>query len=170
MKLLFIPFFLTLSFSGIIAQNNPTNSDTSVLIHEKVEIEALVIGGETAWRKYLETYLNVMTPYENGAPIGKYTVIVQFIVDKNGRVSEAMALTNFGYGMEDEAVRLIIKGPSWTPAIQGGKQVKAYRKQAVTFVVLGDEIEISSENPYILYRGIDNIITIKADSVNEKNL
>ncbi len=170
MKLLLSVIFLISSFSDIIAQNNPAKADTSVHIHEKVEIEATVIGGEMAWRRYLETYMNVMVPYNNGAPIGKYTIVVQFIIEKGGNVSDVKALTNFGYGMEEEAVRLIKDGPTWTQAMQGGKNVKAYHKQPITFVVLGDGMEINSENPYVLYTGFDNTVTIEVDNVNDKNL
>ena len=83
--------------------------------------------------------LNANAPVDNGAPAGKYTVYVQFIVDREGNISEVKALTNNGYGMEDEAVRVIKRGPKWTPAVQNGRQVKAYRKQPITFVVTGDE-------------------------------
>ncbi len=37
--------------------------------------------------------------------------------------------------MEDEAIRVIKRGPKWTPAIQNGRNVNAYRKQPITFVV-----------------------------------
>ncbi|MEQ1678624.1 MAG: energy transducer TonB, partial [Chitinophagaceae bacterium] len=48
------------------------------------------------------------------------------------------SLTNHGYGMEEEAMRVIKKGPKWTPAVQNGRQVKAYRKQPITFQVQGE--------------------------------
>jgi len=101
----------------------------------KVEVEASFKGGEGAWRKYLERNLNASAPVDNGANPGSYTVVVQFIVDKDGNISDVKALTNHGYGMEDEAVRVIKRGPKWEPAIQNGRQVKAYRKQPITFVV-----------------------------------
>jgi hypothetical protein len=40
--------------------------------------------------------------------------------------------------MEEEAMRMISKGPHWIPAIQNGHQVTAYRKQPITFVVVED--------------------------------
>ena len=104
-------------------------------VFEKVEIEAAFPGGESAWRKYLERNLNANTPVDNGAPEGSYTVWVQFIVDKEGNISDVKPLTSHGFGMEDEAVKIIKKGPKWTPAQQNGRQVKAYRKQPITFVV-----------------------------------
>jgi protein TonB len=104
-------------------------------IFEKVEIEASFKGGESAWRKYLERNLNPSAPVDNGAPEGLYTVYVQFVVSKDGSISDVRALTKHGYGMEEEAVRVIKKGPAWTPAIQNGRSVNAYRKQPITFQV-----------------------------------
>jgi protein TonB len=107
-------------------------------IFEKVEIEASFKGGESAWRKYLERNLNGNTPVDNGAPEGTYTVYVQFVVSKDGSISDVRPLTNHGYGMEAEAVRVIKKGPAWTPAVQNGRSVNAYRKQPITFQVTSE--------------------------------
>ncbi|MFM7671607.1 MAG: energy transducer TonB [Bacteroidota bacterium] len=104
-------------------------------IFEKVEIEASFPGGEAKWRQYLERNLSTFNPADEGAPAGTYTTYVQFVVDKEGNISDVRALTNHGYGMEDAAVKVIKKGPKWSPAIQNQRQVKAYRKQPITFRV-----------------------------------
>jgi periplasmic protein TonB len=104
-------------------------------IFEKVEIEASFKGGEAAWRRFLEKNLNPSTPVDNNAPEGTYTVWVQFVVDREGAISDVVAQTKHGYGMEEEAVKVIKKGPKWEPAVQNGRKVKAYRKQPITFVV-----------------------------------
>lgn len=101
-------------------------------VFTKVEIEASYAGD---WARFLQRTLNAETPVNNGAPPGQYTVIVQFIVDKGGNISDVKALTNHGYGMEEEAVRSIKKAQKWNPAVQNGRQVNAYRKQPITFVV-----------------------------------
>jgi len=107
-------------------------------IFDKVEIEASFPGGDSKWRQYLERNANGQVATDNGAPEGTYTTVVQFVVDKEGNISDVRALTNHGYGMEDEAMRVIKKGPKWSPAIQNGRQVKAYRKQPITFQVLSE--------------------------------
>jgi protein TonB len=104
-------------------------------IFEKVEVEAEFPGGLSAWRRYLERNLNAQVPSDAGAPTGSYTVIVRFVVDKQGNISDVKAQTSHGYGMEEEAVRAIKRGPKWTPAIQNGRNVTAYRSQPITFVV-----------------------------------
>ena len=104
-------------------------------IFDKVEIEASFPGGDAKWRQYLERNANGQVATDNGAPEGTYTTVVQFVVDKEGNISDVKALTNHGYGMEEEAMRAIKKGPKWNPAVQNGRQVKAYRKQPITFQV-----------------------------------
>lgn len=107
-------------------------------IFDKVEIEAQFPGGDSKWRQYLERNCNGQVASDEGAPAGTYTTVIQFVVDKEGNISDVRALTNHGYGMEDEAMRVIKKGPKWTPAVQNGRHVKAYRKQPITFVVSGE--------------------------------
>lgn len=119
---------------GIVA--SPKIVDDADKIFEKVEIDASYPGGSGAWKNFLERNLRVETPVDNGASPGVYTVYVQFVVDKNGNVSELKALTNIGFGMEAEAIRVVKKSGRWKPAIQNGNAVKAYRKQPVTFQVL----------------------------------
>jgi TonB-dependent SusC/RagA subfamily outer membrane receptor len=104
-------------------------------IFEKVEIEPAFPGGEKAWRQYLEKNLNALVAINNGAKEGTYKVQIKFLVDKTGAVSNIKALTKNGFGMEEEVIRVIVKGPDWVPAFQDGKAVNAYKTQPVTFVI-----------------------------------
>lgn len=109
------------------------------VIIDKPEIEASFPGGNMAWRRYLERNINGNIPVQNKAPEGSYTVIIQFQVDKQGNISDVKGLTNHGYGMEKEVIRLISAGPKWAPAIQNGRIVNSYKKQPVTFFVMKDD-------------------------------
>lgn len=104
-------------------------------IFDEVEIEASFPGGDSKWRKYIARNLNHQVAIDNGAQEGTYTTVIQFVVGKEGDISDVRPLTNHGYGMEDEAMRVIKRGPKWNPAIRGNVHVKAYRKQPVTFRV-----------------------------------
>jgi len=100
-----------------------------------IEKEAQFPGDSKAWMSFLQKNLNANVPVKNRASEGTYLVIVQFVVDKEGQVTDIKPLTKFGFGMEEEVVRILKKAPRWTPAFQFGRNVKAYRKQPVTFVV-----------------------------------
>ena len=101
----------------------------------KQEIDASFPGGDAKWLQYLERNANGQVATDNEAPPGTYTAVVQFVVDENGNVSDVRALTNNGYGIEEEAVRVIRKGPKWVPAYQNGHLVRSFRKQPITFRV-----------------------------------
>ncbi len=117
---------------AVVVVKDETNYDQTFT---KVEVDAEFPGGLGAWRKFLERNLSADVATGNNAPAGSYTVMVRFIVDKEGNVSDVKAVSSHGYGMEEEAVRVIKRGPKWTPAIQNGRQVKAYRTQPITFMV-----------------------------------
>ena len=104
-----------------------------------VQIPAEFPGGLPAWSRYLERNLNRDIPVENGAPQGRYTVIVAFTVSKTGAISDVQAENDPGYGTKAEAIRVITKGPAWKPAVQNGRNVIYRHKQSITFVVSDDQ-------------------------------
>lgn len=100
----------------------------------KVEIESSYPGGMPAWMRFL--YKNLRVPDEaiNNEISG--TVVVQFIVDKEGNVSDVQAISGpTEGGLREEAVRVIKKSGKWVPAIQNGHQVKSYKRQPIGFKV-----------------------------------
>ena len=105
-------------------------------IFTKVEVDAAYPGGPSFWREFLIQNLNAKIPLDHKAPPGNYTTITQFIVDKDGNISGIKPLTKLGYGMEEEAIRIIKLSGKWMPATQNGRVVRAYRKQPITFQVL----------------------------------
>ncbi|MGC4232337.1 MAG: energy transducer TonB [Niabella sp.] len=115
---------------GLVEVTKPVEKEPEIFT--KVEVDAQYPGN---WRSFLERNLDGQVAVDNGASPGNYTVIVQFVVDVAGNVSDVKALTNHGYGMEQEAIRVIKKSNKWKPAIQNGREVKAYRKQPITFQV-----------------------------------
>jgi hypothetical protein len=111
------------------------NINTEDTIYQRVDVEASFPGGEDGWRTFLQNNLKAETPIKKKSPVGQYMVVVQFIVDKQGKISDITALTNYGFGMEKEVIRVLKQSPKWLPAIMDGQKVKAYRKQPITFVV-----------------------------------
>jgi periplasmic protein TonB len=93
----------------------------------KVEIESEYPGGIPAWQRFLNRNLR-FPPVDDI----QGTVVVQFIVDKDGSVSEVQALSGPDE-LRAEAVRVIRKSGKWTPAIQNGRQVRSLKKQPIVF-------------------------------------
>lgn len=104
-------------------------------IYYDVQVLAQFPGGPAAWQRYLERNLDMDIPLRNGAPAGKYTLYISFIVDKDGNISNISALNDPGFGLAKEAVRVITKSKQWIPAIQNGRNVKYRQVQPVSFII-----------------------------------
>ncbi|MCW3078734.1 energy transducer TonB [Segetibacter sp.] len=106
-------------------------------VFTKVEKEAKFPGGMDGWKRYLERNLNANVAADDGAPAGNYTVKVQFIVDKEGGISnvQAIEVPKTCPSCGPEAVKVIKKGPKWEPAVQNGRNVIYQAIQYVTFQV-----------------------------------
>jgi periplasmic protein TonB len=96
----------------------------------RVEIDAKFPGGADAWQRYIRKAIMSQLDVFSDADYG--TCIVQFIVDKNGNVSDVKATTMTGTRLAEIATNAIRKGPNWIPAMQNGQYVNAYRIQPVT--------------------------------------
>jgi len=111
-------------------------------VFQKVEIDAEFPGGNSGWTRYVtrEIERNIDELQDDGR---SGTVVVLFIVDKEGAVSDVRALPcneagvanclGPGTKLADIASNAIRRGPKWKPAVQNGRNVKAYRRQPVTF-------------------------------------
>lgn len=160
-----ITFCFSILFLSSIAQDTTINNR----IFEKVESEAEYPGGTAEWTKFLQKKLSGFNPADNGAIAGRYQAVVRFIVAKDGSVSDIKAETKFGYGMEQQVIKMIGESGKWMPAMQNGKPVNAYRRQPVTFMVESDDYAIITNEPYTLFAGVDNIVTVKAGKVKPEN-
>lgn len=98
----------------------------------RVEIDASFPGGMTQWARFLNK--NLRYPDDAASQGIGGMVVVQFVVDLDGNVSDVQAISGPETGgLREEAVRVIKKSGKWVPAIQNGRHVKAYRRQPVTF-------------------------------------
>lgn len=97
-----------------------------------VQIQAKFPGGEEAWRKYISREIERhMDELQDDGKAG--SCMVQFVVDKEGVISDVEVLTMKGSKLAEITANAIRKGPKWVPAENNGKKVKAYRRQPVTF-------------------------------------
>ena len=114
---------------GIIEAPKKNDEDEDgIILH--VEIESEYPGGLGAWQRFLRKNLNY--PQEALDQGVQGLVVVQFVVDKDGIVSNVEAVSG-PMELRAEAVRVIKKSGKWTPAVQNGRKVKSYKKQPLGF-------------------------------------
>jgi protein TonB len=117
---------------GIVEKPKADADDEKVFY--TVEIESSYPGGIPAWARFLNK--NLRYPDEASSNGIQGTVLVQFIVDKDGNVSDVQAVSGpTTGGLREEAIRVIKKSGKWTPAMQNGRVVKSYKRQPVVFQI-----------------------------------
>lgn len=90
-------------------------------------------GGEGAMRAYLRDELKYPSMARNINIQG--TVWIEFLVNKKGEISEVKLLRGVGGGCDEEALRVVLQMPRWTPGKQHGHAVNVRYQLPISFVL-----------------------------------
>jgi protein TonB len=94
----------------------------------KVEVQGNFPAEDSVWKEQMAKSLRASGFVAKRARKGKYIVRVGYVIAKDGTISDVRCVTDPGYGICKEAVRVVKKGPTWKPAAQNGRQVMTLRK------------------------------------------
>jgi protein TonB len=96
-----------------------------------VEESAAPKGGMAAFYKYVGDKMKYPPQARRMGIDGK--VFVEFVINKDGSISDVKAVKGIGAGCDEEAVRVVQSAPQWTPGKQRGKPVKQRMVLPITF-------------------------------------
>src|SRR5690554_1495654 len=91
-------------------------------IYTSVEIMPEYPGGIYEFRKFVMS--NFKTPKLQKDTNLKGMIVVRFVVEKDGSLSDIKVVHDLGYGTGEEAVRVVGLSEKWKPGIQNGKPVR----------------------------------------------
>jgi protein TonB len=104
-------------------------------IFKSVEQMPQFPGGEAALMKYLSSHINYPPMAAENNIQGR--VVVQFVVDKTGKVGEVKVVRSVDKDLDKEAVRVCKSLPKFTPGLQNGQAVPVWFTLPVTFKLQG---------------------------------
>lgn len=110
----------------------PTNTNQ---IYTAVETQPNYPGGLDNFRKFIAQ--NYQSPKVDKDIKGK--VLVQFVVEEDGSLSDIKVIRDLGYGTGEEAIRVLKLSEKWKPGILDGKPVRVR-------YTLPIDLNISSKN------------------------
>ncbi len=90
-------------------------------------------GGPTAMIQFMQTHIQYPEVAREGSVQGK--VYCRFVVDETGKIGQVQVLKGPGYGLDQEAMRVIRMMPRWKPGTMQKKPVKVYYTLPVNFVL-----------------------------------
>ena len=104
-------------------------------IHTLVEQMPQFPGGDAALMKYLSSHINYPPMAAENGVQGK--VILQFVVEKDGRVGEVKIARSVDKDLDKEAIRVVKSLPKFTPGRQNGYPVRVWYTLPVNFKLQG---------------------------------
>jgi protein TonB len=87
-----------------------------------VEETATPKGGMSAFYKYVSDKMKYPAQARRMGIEGK--VFVEFVINRDGSITDVKAIKGIGAGCDEEAVRVVQSAPPWNPGKQRGKPVR----------------------------------------------
>lgn len=100
-------------------------------IYDKAEVMPEYPGGAAAFMRYLAQNVKYPTVAQENGTQG--IVVVQFVVDADGSVTNAHVITSVDPYLDEEALRVIKSMPRWTPGKLNGKPVRVKYTTPIKF-------------------------------------
>lgn len=119
-------------------ESDPSGVDSELLSKPNTRTEDDVITFAEQMPEFngdLSSYLSKNIVYPKIAAENKIEgkVIVQFIVEKDGSVSNVAVIKKAGWDMDEEAIRVVRAMPNWKPGKQNGKPVRVRYTLPINF-------------------------------------
>nr|WP_230679213.1 energy transducer TonB [Hymenobacter properus] len=107
----------------------PAISPDSVFINP--EVRPQFVGGDKAFKAYLAKSIRYPQQALQRHVSGR--VLVNFVLNAQGKVTDAHVISGPGSGLNDEALRLVWLMPPWEPARVNGQPVRVACTVPISF-------------------------------------
>ena len=125
----------TLKDEVVVEKKEEKPTEVKEEVFRSVEQMPQFPGGEAALMKYLQSHINYPPMAAENNVQGR--VVVQFVVDKTGKVGEVKVVRSVDKDLDKEAVRVCKSLPKFTPGRQNGQAVSVWYTLPVTFKLQG---------------------------------
>jgi periplasmic protein TonB len=95
-------------------------TDNNIYNSAGIDVQPEFPGGQSGFVKFVQT--NYKTPTVDKSIKGR--LFVEFVVEKNGKLSDIKVIRDLGHGTGEEAIRMLKKSPRWKAGIQDGKKIR----------------------------------------------
>lgn len=118
--------------------SSPSSNGTEIVSDFKsLEVMPVPYGGASAWAKFLSKNLRYPDMAIDQHIQGK--VWVSFIIEADGTLSHFKVERSVGYGLDEEALRVLKLAPAWKPGIQNGHPVRVQYTIPINFQISDEQ-------------------------------
>ena len=105
--------------------------EDSVRSFTSIDVLPQFPGGQQGWAQFLMQNLKYPEEARKKKIMGR--VLVQFVVEKDGSLSDMKILRGIGGGCDEETVRVLQLSPKWKPGVQNGRTVRVSYVMPLSF-------------------------------------
>jgi protein TonB len=127
----------------VLSSPPPPPIPEPIFAEEIAEVEAIFPGGNEAMIKFIED--NIKYPEIDRELGNQGRVYVQFIIEKDGSLSNLEVMRGVSESLDREAKRVIRLMPKWTPREIRGKAVRSRSLLPIKFIL--EEVELIDSEP-----------------------
>lgn len=120
-------------------ENNPTE-DKQERVFDVVEVMPQYPGGIPQMMKFIIS--NIKYPKDAIKKGMQGAVVVQFVVEPDGSVSNVHVVRSVFPSLDTEAVRMVKAMPKWSPGMQNGKPVRVRFNVPIRFSLNGNAKDV----------------------------
>ena len=133
MKRVLLILALLFTYVMVNAQNNTGSKEktSNKKIYDVVEMPPSFPGGQAALLAWIASHVNYPQKAMESRIEGR--IIVGFVIECDGSVSQAKIIRSVDPLLDDEAIRVVMGMPKWTPGRQNGKNVRVKYNVPVNF-------------------------------------
>jgi TonB family protein len=131
------------------------SSDGSKKEYVIAEQKAEFPGGVQEMMKYFGRNIKYPTRAAKANVAGN--VVISFVVNEYGHVQKAEVVKGLGYGLDEEASRVVWSMPKWRPAIQNGESVASQHTVPIKFQIESNEPVKDKRQGFMNYPNVDKI-------------
>ncbi|BAU54621.1 energy transducer TonB [Mucilaginibacter gotjawali] len=107
--------------------------DANILLYTDHEVHPEFPGGIDGFLKFIEKHIRYPADARKIKKQGK--VVLQFIIERDGRVTHVTVMRSVFASLDQEAVRVVSNSPKWKPDIRNGKAVSVRYYVPINFTL-----------------------------------
>ncbi|HEY8780443.1 MAG TPA: TonB family protein [Mucilaginibacter sp.] len=115
----------------------PALPNNTIYSSSGVDIMPAPVGGEAAWAKFLRKNLRFPSEAQDAQVSGR--VILSFVIEKDGSLSNIAVERPAGHGFDEEALRVLKLAKAWKPGMQNGQPVRVRYLIPINFQLSSSE-------------------------------
>lgn len=154
----FLIGILSCSSTSLLAQKTDNSEDKPVY---SVEQMPQYPGGDEALLKFIKENLKYPKEAAEGGVEGK--VVIRFVVNREGTVTDVTVVRSLNAVCDQEAMRVVKMMPTWTPGKSNGRNVPVYFTLPVVYKLNKGTSEVKT--PHLIVDGISQPYSMYKDTL-----